>query len=133
MAFANPFTLFFLLLFAHYVADYPLQGPFLARAKNHRRDGAFIDGLSDVPWTYGMTAHSGIHAGFVLFLTGSVIFAVIEFFVHFATDWLKNDGWISFKTDQFIHVATKALFVFVIFFEPIMKFLTAMLIVSQKV
>ncbi|QIG69633.1 DUF3307 domain-containing protein [Rhizobium phage RHph_I46] len=132
MFFGNPINLFILLLFAHYIADYPLQGPFLSRIKNPRRGPTDVD-IIEYPWKYGMTAHCGIHAGFVLLLTGSIVLSVIEFFVHFATDWMKCEGWIGYKTDQFIHVATKAIYVFVLFFVPIMKFLTAMILVSQNV
>ncbi|AIK68317.1 membrane protein [Rhizobium phage vB_RleM_P10VF] len=121
MIFTNPLALFFLLLFAHYVADYPMQ-QFLCRVKNPNRKRGIDDDIADIPWTYGMTAHCGIHAGFVLMLTGSVIFAMIEFVVHFATDWLKCENWIGYRTDQFIHVATKAVFVALIFHDQLIKF-----------
>ncbi|QGZ14218.1 membrane protein [Rhizobium phage RL2RES] len=122
MIFTNPLALFFLLLFAHYVADYPMQ-QFLCRVKNPNRKRGVDDDIAEIPWTYGMTAHCGIHAGFVLLLTGSVAYAIFEFVVHFVTDWLKCEHWIGYKTDQFIHVATKAVIVTLIFHDQIFKFL----------
>ncbi|QNH71478.1 membrane protein [Rhizobium phage AF3] len=122
ITFTNPLNLFFLLLFAHYVADYPMQ-QFLCRVKNPNRKRGVDDDIADIPWTYGMTAHCGIHAGFVLLLTGSIFYSIFEFVVHFATDWAKCEGWIGYKTDQSIHVATKIIIVTLIFNDQIFKFL----------
>lgn len=57
------FHLLMLLVFAHFLAYYPLQGDFLAKAKNRNT------AIPGVPWWQAMTAHCGIHAGFVLVLT----------------------------------------------------------------
>lgn len=95
--------LFFLMVFAHALADYPLQGDFLAKAKSHKAP------IPGVPWYQALSAHSAIHAGAVGLITGSVVLALAEFFIHCATDFLKCDGKISFNTDQFIHVACKAI------------------------
>lgn len=93
--------LFGLLLVAHALADYPLQGDFLARAKN--RDAP----IPGVPWWQALTAHVVIHAGFVGVLTGSVALAVAEAVCHFAIDDAKCRGRIGFNTDQALHVVCK--------------------------
>lgn len=98
-------ALFFALLIGHAVADYPLQGDFLARAKNHR---APIDG---VPWWLALAAHVAIQAGAVWLLTGSAVLALLEAAAHLAIDYAKCDGRTSFTTDQALHVLCKAAWV----------------------
>lgn len=95
-------TLFACLLVAHALADYPLQGDFLARAKNPWAP------LPGVPWTWAMGAHCAIHAGAVAWLTGAWFLGVAEFIAHAATDLLKCRGRISFSVDQWAHIAAKA-------------------------
>jgi hypothetical protein len=96
-------TLLALLLVGHALADYPLQGDFLARAKNERAP------IPGVPWWQAMTAHCVIHAGMVLMITAIWWLAALEFVIHFVTDRLKCRGQISFNTDQAIHVACKVM------------------------
>lgn len=92
------------LIVAHYVADYPLQGDFLAAGKNH------VKPIPGVPWYQALIAHAAIHAGFVWLLTGSPTLAGIELIAHAAIDWLKCDGRISYNVDQGLHLACKALY-----------------------
>ena len=94
-------TLLFWLLVAHAVCDYPLQGDFLAKAKNHT---APIPGID---WWIALAAHSAIHAGAVAYITGSVLIGVWEFFAHFCIDHAKCAGETSFRTDQLLHVLCK--------------------------
>jgi hypothetical protein len=94
-----------LLIASHALADYPLQGDFLARAKNHTAP------ISGVPWYQALAAHSAIHAGFVGLITGSVWLALAEFMAHTATDYAKCSGKISYNTDQAIHIACKCVWV----------------------
>lgn len=94
-----------LLLAAHALADYPLQGDFLARAKNR------FDPIDGVPWWQAMGAHAMIHAGFVLVITGNIYLALCEFAVHFIVDDLKCAKRFSFNEDQAIHVACKIIWV----------------------
>src|SRR3546814_745485 len=82
-------NLFALMVFAHAIADYPLQGDFLARAKNRT---AAIPGF---PWWQALGAHSVIHAGFVGVITGSLWLALAEAVAHFITDDLKCRGKIG--------------------------------------
>lgn len=94
-------TLLFLLVAAHALADYPLQGDFLAQAKNRNT------ALGKLFWPHALFAHSMIHGGFVLVITGSLTFAVAEVAIHAITDWLKCEQKISLNVDQVIHIACK--------------------------
>ena len=93
------FTLLILLLVAHALADYPLQGDFLAKAK--------FGTIPGIPGWYALAVHSLIHAGFVLWLTGYEELALVEFVAHFIIDKLKINDRISFMVDQFLHIALK--------------------------
>lgn len=90
----------FLLVAAHFVADYPLQGDFLARAK--------ADGPLRVWHLFG---HSAIHGGAVLLVTGSLLLALIETAAHMAIDEAKVRGWTTFAQDQALHMACKVAWV----------------------
>jgi hypothetical protein len=102
-------ALLFWLLVGHALADYPLQGEFLAKAKNPT---APIPGF---PWWQAMGAHSLIHAGSVAFFTGSIGLGIAEFFAHFGTDLMKCSGKIGLNTDQALHVGFKVLWVVVVY------------------
>lgn len=103
-------TIAALLVFGHCLADYPLQGDFLARAKNH---AAPIPG---VPWVTALAAHAAIHAGVVLVITGSLWLALAELVGHTAIDYAKCSGRIGFSTDQALHLAMKAAYIGVLAF-----------------
>lgn len=92
------FTVFFCLLVAHWACDYPLQGDFLSRAK---ADGPLPN--------YHLAAHSGIQAGGVFIVTGSILLAVLEWVAHFAIDLAKTRGHTNFAIDQALHIACKVL------------------------
>lgn len=97
-------TLLFWLLVGHAVADYPLQGDFLAKGKNHRAP------LPGVPWWICQLSHAAIHAGAVALATGDVGWGCVEFVLHGLIDAMKCDGWFGFTTDQALHVACKVLY-----------------------
>ncbi|BCX49536.1 hypothetical protein HAHE_34440 [Haloferula helveola] len=101
---------FFALLIGHAVADFALQGEFLAVAKNRHAELSKFFGESPAPkgiWIYALGAHSLIHAGAVWLITGSVALGLLEFVLHWVIDFAKCEGWTGFKTDQFLHVACK--------------------------
>ncbi len=94
-------TTLFLLCFGHSLADYPLQGQFLADGKNrHTAVGKLF-------WPYYLSSHATIHAGFVLIITGSLYLALAEFIVHGTTDWMKCEGRIGMLIDQIVHYVCK--------------------------
>ena len=91
-----------LLCAGHALCDYPLQGDFLARGKNHKQP------IPGVPFGQCLSAHALIHAGMVLVVTESVSLALAELAIHAATDYAKCDGRITFNQDQAIHYSCKA-------------------------
>jgi hypothetical protein len=93
----------FLLLAAHALCDYPLQGDFLARGKNHRNP------LPGVPWYQCLAAHALIHGGAVALITGSVWLGVAETIAHAAIDYGKSEGAYGFNYDQYLHFLCKVL------------------------
>jgi hypothetical protein len=109
------------MMFGHAMADYPLQGDFLAKAKNRTAP------IPGVPWIHGLFWHSVIHGGFVGLITGSAVLGVLETWVHMVIDDAKCAGWFSlnrfgptdevsantraFHVDQILHVACKVLWV----------------------
>lgn len=96
----------FWLLVGHAVADYPLQGDFLARGKNHRTP------LAGVPWQQCLMSHAAIHAGAVALVTGSIGLGLAEYSAHWIIDWSKCEGLFgegrrAFNIDQWLHLACK--------------------------
>lgn len=94
-----------LLIFAHFLADYPLQGDFLAKGKNRTNP------IPGIPFWHPLTAHAGIHGGFVGIITGSLWLGCAETIVHWITDDLKCRCKISYNVDQAIHLACKIIWV----------------------
>lgn len=99
--------LFGLLMCAHCLADYPLQGDFLSKAKNE------VNPIPGVPWWQAMWAHSIIHGGFVGIITGSLALGIAETMFHNVIDRMKCRGMISYNTDQALHVLCKVLWLII--------------------
>lgn len=97
------------LLVGHALADYPLQGDFLSRAKNR------VAAIAGVPWYQALGAHSLIHAGIVGAITGSVWLAAAEFVSHFVIDDLKCTGRLTFNQDQSLHMVCKLVWLLIAF------------------
>lgn len=91
------------LLAGHALCDYPLQGDFLAKAKNRANP------IPGVPWYQALGAHALIHGGMVALVTKSPLMGVAETVIHAVTDDLKCKGKLSFNQDQAIHVGCKLL------------------------
>lgn len=114
-------VVFFALLIGHAVADFPLQGEFLARAKNRHSDLSDVFGKIPVPkhlWCHALTAHSLVHAGTVWLITGSVALGVTECVVHWWVDLAKCEQRTSFDVDQLLHVLTKLVFAGLLYWGP---------------
>lgn len=90
------------LVAGHAIADYPLQGDFLARAKSR------VVPIPGFPWWQALGAHAAIHGGFVALITGIWWLFFAEAAIHFLTDDAKCRGKIDLNTDQAIHIACKA-------------------------
>lgn len=97
--------LMFWLLVGHVLADYPLQGDFLAKAKNR------FAPIPGVPWWQALSAHALIHGGMVGLITGYWWFGLFEFAAHWRIDYAKCKGDISFNEDQYLHVLCKFVWV----------------------
>jgi hypothetical protein len=94
-------TLLFWMLVGHALADYPLQGDFLAKGKNHKAP------LPGVSWWVCLLAHAFIHAGAVALITRSTALGWCELVMHLVIDFGKCDGVFGFKVDQALHVVCK--------------------------
>lgn len=102
-----------LLLIWHALADYPLQGDFLARAKSR------FAPTPGVPWQWALASHAAIHAGGVWLITGIGWLALLEFASHALIDDVKCEAGnryeghrmarYAFHIDQWAHVAVKVL------------------------
>jgi hypothetical protein len=101
MSLPDPFILAQLLI-GHAIADYPLQGDFLARAK-------CPGGIPGIDWWIALSAHAAIHAGVVWYVTGFWQLGALEFIVHWTIDHWKCRGIFGFKVDQALHVLSKVL------------------------
>lgn len=93
--------MFFYLVAAHALCDYPLQGDFLARGKNHKAP------LLGVPWYQCLAAHALIHGGAVALITGYWWLGIAEVVFHAVTDWTKCEGGLTFNEDQALHIFAK--------------------------
>ncbi len=90
----------FLLIAAHFLADYPLQGDFLAAGKSRTGPGY-------VPWWHCLLAHAFVQGGFVALITGFWWLGLAEVFIHAITDHLKCEKKVGINTDQAIHIICK--------------------------
>ena len=109
----NALVLFWALLLGHALADFPLQGEFLAVGKDRHANLSSVTGGKLWPkgiWLYCLTIHSLIHAALVWIITGSVILSVIEFLLHWVIDLLKNESFTNFYTDQALHIFCKVIY-----------------------
>jgi len=107
-------ALLFAFAIGHAVADFPLQGDFIARGKNrHTPHPPLADGGEDRSriWIYLMAAHCLIHAGFVWAISGLFVLALAEFVLHFVIDVFKCEGITSFAVDQWLHLLSKVAYV----------------------
>lgn len=105
--------LFLALLVGHAVADFPLQGEYLAIGKNRRLLIEMADPkLPSHIWVICMSAHCLIHAGAVWMITGVVWFGLVELVLHWILDYSKCEEKISYASDQLGHVICKGGYAF---------------------
>jgi hypothetical protein len=93
------------MLIGHALCDYPLQGDWLAKAKNHNAAQRPIPN-EDIS-TGAMLCHCAIHAGAVKLATGSWLLALCELFAHGIIDQGKCAGLVGYNVDQAMHVGCK--------------------------
>lgn len=97
-----------LMVFAHFLADYPLQGTWIATTKSHKHPHS-----TGYPWYHSLTAHAVIHGGFVGIITGSVVIACAEVIFHWVIDYHKSNDTFGIHMDQFLHLMCKILWAWV--------------------
>ena len=103
----SPLVMFGALVAGHALCDYPLQGDFLARAKNRAMP------IPGVPWYQALGAHAVIHGAAVALITGIPLLGLAETVAHAAIDDAKCTGRIGFNTDQALHVGCKLFWVLI--------------------
>jgi hypothetical protein len=109
----DPVSLFFAFLVVHTLADFPLQGDYLARQKVRKTATCRTD------WLIALSAHSVIQAGGVWLLTGSLALGATEFFLHWLIDLAKGEGKFGVVVDQSLHLLCKLGYVFVITYSTL--------------
>jgi len=99
-------TTLFWLLFAHVLADYPLQTPEMGKYKNKRNQPPPPDKKAKQVsvWFAYLTAHAFVHAGLVALAVG-VPLGILLGFAHWIQDYFKCKIQYSPNLDQIIHVA----------------------------
>ena len=98
--------LLFLLVGAHFVADFVLQ-PDVVAAGKHRVRPATLATDHLPPWPYFLLGHAFTHAIAVFLITQSVWLGLAELVLHALLDHLKCENRISFTIDQSLHLACK--------------------------
>lgn len=86
----------------HFLCDFPLQGDFLAKGKDHTKP------LPGVPWFWCLLAHGVLQGAGVGIVSGSLALGAAEMIFHMAIDYGKCAGWYGFTFDQLLHLACKA-------------------------
>lgn len=97
------FEILVLLFAAHFVCDYPLQGDWLSKAKNHEM--RLVPG--EAIWPMALFGHALIHATAVYIITGSWWLFWAELIAHTIIDYTKCSGKIGYNMDQTLHLLCK--------------------------
>lgn len=108
-------TLFFLMIAGHAVCDFGLQGEWMATNKNrHTRRNFPAEKLAsmEIIWPHLLFAHAITHGLSVYLVSHSLKLGIFETLSHMAIDFGKCERWYGFHVDQFLHIGTKVLWVF---------------------
>lgn len=97
----GPAGLLFAFLVAHALADFPLQGEYVAREKVR------CMAVSRESWVIALTAHALIHGGAAWIVSGQPGIGAFEVAAHWLIDWKKGEGKFGALVDQGLHVACK--------------------------
>lgn len=100
----GPVVIFAAFVVMHALADYPLQGDYIAKQKSRSSADSFS------VWIIALSAHCVIHAGGVWLISGSIAFAVAELILHGLIDIAKGEGKFGLVTDQLLHLACKVVY-----------------------
>ncbi len=123
----NELAILSLLMFKHFICDYPLQTHYQFMNK----------GIYGHP---GGLLHAGIHAigtlvvlSFFMPVLTALSLALLDGIIHYHIDWAKNQVnrrfdlkptngtgfWFTFGLDQYLHQMTYVLIVFIISLPPV--------------
>jgi hypothetical protein len=94
----------FLLIAAHGLCDYSLQGDTMSINKN---PNAKTELQKHVPWYFWLGSHAFIHGGAVALITNNPFLGLLEIVCHFLIDFLKCNKKINIYVDQLLHIACK--------------------------
>ena len=95
--------LLILLIGAHFICDYVLQGDAVATGKNRRIDPCRFG----VSWWYWMTAHAVTHGFGVGLITRSVWLGACEAAAHWLIDFGECEKAYCLHEDQILHIICK--------------------------
>ena len=98
----GPAAIFFALVIAHALADYPLQSAYMAQQKDR------VEANSTSEWLVALLAHCVIHAGAVWLVTGNIYLGLIELVLHILIDTGKSKKLYGLAIDQILHLLCKA-------------------------
>lgn len=104
----GPLAVFAAFLVMHALADYPLQGDFLASQK------ARGQATNREVWIVALCAHCVIHAGGVWLVSGSLAYGAVEFVLHALIDLGKGEKKFGLMVDQLLHLACKVVYAIVL-------------------
>lgn len=97
----GPLALFAAFVVIHALADFPLQGDYIAKQKSRKHAD------TNSVWIIALSAHCVIHAGGVWLVSGSMAFGLAELILHGLIDIGKGEEKFSLVTDQLLHLACK--------------------------
>lgn len=113
----TPIEVLFWLLVGHAVSDFPLQGTYLATAKNrHKKQQYKSAAVANDVWIWCLSWHALIHAGSVALVTGYVAYGLVEFLLHWLIDFGRCEEYYDFGVDQALHVGCKVAIVLAVSF-----------------
>lgn len=100
----QPLDLLILLIFGHFLADFPLQGEKMAVEKCPGKDVT-------LNWRWWLSAHAGTHGLVVSLLTGIPLLGVAEMISHGLIDFGKCRFGYKLIVDQAMHWGCKLIWV----------------------
>lgn len=98
--------LFYLIAF-HFIGDFVLQSPLMARMKNRHINRSNESPMHMPNWYYWLFAHSITHGVIVALVTGNIIFGLTETVLHGIIDFGKCEKKYNLHIDQFMHIVCK--------------------------
>ncbi|MGL4400672.1 MAG: DUF3307 domain-containing protein [Luteolibacter sp.] len=100
----GPFAVFAAFVVMHALADFPLQGDYIAKQKSRAQADSFS------VWVIALSAHCVIHAGGVWLVSGSLALGIAELGAHALIDGYKGEGKFGMVADQILHLACKVVY-----------------------